>query len=354
MSNTTEVIQKNGLTSSEMAERNHLEGVIDSVINGINQLAQIGDASLKVLRDKRLYRSTHKTFEDYCQDRFGITRRYANNRIVFASILEDLGTRVPKLPETEYQARPLAKLDTPEQQAEAWQNAQKASGEEQPSSAKVNQSVDDLLAKLKAAETRANDAETNLGEAKKERDLAWEREQKADAKWRQYREDLLEASKREKAIRDEMNAKLKAKQQELKDADEVHRESLAEMREQIAAEERKRPRTDAEQAEHERKLKDLKDAAASIQTQINQAAKEREKLQGELNDTRKELAFRDEVLSDFSKAASRFRETCLLMSGAASALKQTPVTDELYQQLEMIREMAQSVIDETRTITSVK
>jgi hypothetical protein len=42
---------------------------------------------LKVLRDKRLYRSTHKTFEDYCQERFGIGRNYVNRRVVFAGIL---------------------------------------------------------------------------------------------------------------------------------------------------------------------------------------------------------------------------------------------------------------------------
>ena len=56
-------------------------------VGRISQLAQIGDASLKVLRDKRLYRSTHKTFEDYCQERFGIGRNYVNRRVVFAGIL---------------------------------------------------------------------------------------------------------------------------------------------------------------------------------------------------------------------------------------------------------------------------
>ena len=30
--------------------------------------------SLKELRDKRLYRSTHRTFEEYCRERFGYNR----------------------------------------------------------------------------------------------------------------------------------------------------------------------------------------------------------------------------------------------------------------------------------------
>ena len=69
-----------------------------------------------------LYRTTHSTFEDYCQERFGISRQYANKRIVFASMLDVLETRVSIPPATEGQARPLAKLETPEQQAQAWTN----------------------------------------------------------------------------------------------------------------------------------------------------------------------------------------------------------------------------------------
>ena len=95
-----------------------------------------------MLRDKRLYRSTHKTFEDYCQERFGIGRNYVNKRLVFAGLLENLGTRVPTLPATEKQARPLSKLPTPELQAEAWENAQAASGTDQLSAAVVSHSVE--------------------------------------------------------------------------------------------------------------------------------------------------------------------------------------------------------------------
>ena len=111
-------------------------------VGGISQLALIGDASLKVLRDKRLYRSTHKPFEDYCQERIGITRIRAHQRIAFAGVLEGLLTQVNKLPATEKQARPLSKLPTPELQAEAWETAQAASGTDQPSAAVVSQSVE--------------------------------------------------------------------------------------------------------------------------------------------------------------------------------------------------------------------
>ncbi|PQJ94714.1 hypothetical protein CXB77_18825 [Chromatium okenii] len=88
-----------------------------------------------MIRDKRLYRDTKgKTFEDYCQERFGITRVHAHRRIAFAGILDDLlpiGNK--NLPARESQARPLTALPTPELQAEAWSNAQSAAGKDQPS-----------------------------------------------------------------------------------------------------------------------------------------------------------------------------------------------------------------------------
>jgi hypothetical protein len=85
-----------------------------------------------VIRDKRLYRAQGKTFEDYCQERFGIGRNYVNRRLVFAGIIENLVPRGTKpIPATEYQARPLTALPTPELQAEAWSNAQSAAGKDQ-------------------------------------------------------------------------------------------------------------------------------------------------------------------------------------------------------------------------------
>lgn len=137
------------LTISETEELAHHESVVDSVIGGINQLSIIGDASLKVIRDKRLYRAQCKTFEDYCQERFGIGRNYVNRRLVFAGIIENLVPRGTKtLPATERQARPLTALPTPELQAEAWSNAQSAAGKDQPSAKEVDAQVKALQARF--------------------------------------------------------------------------------------------------------------------------------------------------------------------------------------------------------------
>ncbi len=61
--------------------------------------------------DKRLYRTTHQTFEDYCQERFGFDRRYVNRQIFHSRMQELLGPRGPK---TEKQARPLTALPNPD------------------------------------------------------------------------------------------------------------------------------------------------------------------------------------------------------------------------------------------------
>lgn len=56
---------------------------------------------------------------DYCRDRWGMARNYANKLIAAVGVADNLGTTVPI---TERQARPLARLE-PEKQAAAWQEA---------------------------------------------------------------------------------------------------------------------------------------------------------------------------------------------------------------------------------------
>lgn len=139
------------LTADEVVEREHHEQVVESVIGGIRTLSGIGDASLKVLRDKRLYRNTHDTFENYCRERFGFTRIHVNRRIAFSSLLEDLKPRGFNLPATEKQGRALLRLDSPDQQADAWTRAQTATGQEQPPARAVEEAVRAVRAELDSA-----------------------------------------------------------------------------------------------------------------------------------------------------------------------------------------------------------
>lgn len=80
-------------------------------------------ASLRELRNKRLYRSTHRSFEEYCCSRFGFTRQSANYLIASAGVFENLTTNGCQiLPTSERQVRHLTKLE-PTVQPKAWQEA---------------------------------------------------------------------------------------------------------------------------------------------------------------------------------------------------------------------------------------
>lgn len=46
--------------------------------------------ALKEIRDRRLYRSTHSTFENYCRSRFGFTNRHVNYLIAGSLVVENL------------------------------------------------------------------------------------------------------------------------------------------------------------------------------------------------------------------------------------------------------------------------
>ncbi|MBD2451377.1 hypothetical protein H6G76_30485 [Nostoc sp. FACHB-152] len=80
--------------------------------------------ALAELRDCRLYRSTHRTFEEYCRDRFGHSRQQSNYLIAAAGVYENLTTNGCQnvadknlttngcqiLPTSERQVRPLVPL----------------------------------------------------------------------------------------------------------------------------------------------------------------------------------------------------------------------------------------------------
>ncbi len=72
------------------------------------------------IRDSRLYRETHDTFEDYCRDRWEMSMRHAERLMLSAGTVETLRP-MGRVPVNERQARPLTKLGTKQLQREAWQ-----------------------------------------------------------------------------------------------------------------------------------------------------------------------------------------------------------------------------------------
>ncbi|MTJ47951.1 hypothetical protein FJR05_08720 [Dolichospermum sp. UHCC 0259] len=106
--------------------------------------------ALKEIRDRRLYRSTHSTFENYCRSRFGFTHRHVNYLIAGSLVVDNLvGTNGSQiLPTNERQVRPLVSLE-PEQQRLAWQKAVEQGGGKIPSGRQVQDIVDKIRERTK-------------------------------------------------------------------------------------------------------------------------------------------------------------------------------------------------------------
>lgn len=107
------------LSPDEQIELEECEATID---RGIRAFFEAGQALARV-RDLRLYRANHPTFEAYCQQRWGMERRHAYRLVDAAAVFENVshGTHT-HVPTNERQARPLTRLQ-PDQQREAWEQA---------------------------------------------------------------------------------------------------------------------------------------------------------------------------------------------------------------------------------------
>lgn len=81
-------------------------------------------AALLSIRDGRGYRFEYGTFEEYCKERWGMSRPRAYQFIEAAEVMRNLSTIVD-IPTNEAQARPLTQLnDDPKLQRETWQRAE--------------------------------------------------------------------------------------------------------------------------------------------------------------------------------------------------------------------------------------
>lgn len=107
------------LTKAENKRLVECEGVIE---RGLNTFYEVG-AALAEIRESRLYRISHGTFEDYCRERWGMNRAHANRLISAAGVVDNLDP-IGSIPTTESQARELAPLE-PEVQKAVWQIALK-------------------------------------------------------------------------------------------------------------------------------------------------------------------------------------------------------------------------------------
>lgn len=114
----------------------------ESIIErGLKTFVEVGNALLAI-RESKLYRQDYGTFEEYCQERWGMQRAHAYRLIDAAGVVKSLSPIGDILPATESQARPLTQLE-PEEQAAAWQQAVETAPNGKVTAAHVQQVVDE-------------------------------------------------------------------------------------------------------------------------------------------------------------------------------------------------------------------
>lgn len=91
------------------------EGVIE---RGLKTFTEVGNALLQI-RDGRLYRESHATFEDYCRERWGFSRIRAHQIIEASAVVQNFEQSGLPAPTVESQARELARVPEPER-AQVW------------------------------------------------------------------------------------------------------------------------------------------------------------------------------------------------------------------------------------------
>lgn len=105
-------------------EQERLETCEAIIRNGLKTFVQVGEALLEI-RNFRLYRREFKTFEEYCEKRWGMSVRQSQRLMNASEVVENLKRdQLGVLPTSEYQVRALAAL-SPEFQAKIWSDAVK-------------------------------------------------------------------------------------------------------------------------------------------------------------------------------------------------------------------------------------
>lgn len=105
-------------TTLTTGEKSNLQEHEDIIQHGLDTFVEVGNA-LSAIRDGRLYRAEYGTFEDYCQDRWGMDRQRAYQLIGSAKVVENVNNCLHAPPANEGQARVLGRIG-PEEQPKVW------------------------------------------------------------------------------------------------------------------------------------------------------------------------------------------------------------------------------------------
>ena len=101
---------RNELTQDEATRRAELEPII---AEGMASFVEVGQALVEI-SDRRLYRNTHSTFKQYCQEKWQISAAHAYRLAEAAEVVESVkSSPVGDKITTESQARELARVPEP-------------------------------------------------------------------------------------------------------------------------------------------------------------------------------------------------------------------------------------------------
>ncbi len=137
--NTEKSVTPSGMTEDEQRALSEHETII---AEGLQSSHIIGEA-LQAIRDQRLYRDKYQTFEQYCHERWGMSKTYAKRQIQAAAVVDDLAS-IGVIPKYEAQVRPLVPLE-PADRRIAWQCAVANAPDGRMTKAHVQQTVNDLF-----------------------------------------------------------------------------------------------------------------------------------------------------------------------------------------------------------------
>ncbi|HEY2681548.1 MAG TPA: hypothetical protein VGI59_09535 [Candidatus Udaeobacter sp.] len=131
-------LEKNGGTVA----KGPLAECEEVIARGLNSFIEVGNALLRI-REERLYKEKYSSFEDYCEERWKISKSHANRLIgssCVAANLAPMGVTIA----SERVARPLVSLP-PDSQRTVFKAAVKSSRNGKPTARDVQTAVDRTL-----------------------------------------------------------------------------------------------------------------------------------------------------------------------------------------------------------------
>jgi hypothetical protein len=133
------------IVSARLAE---LEAIVQ---RGLEASLEAG-AALMAIRDERLYRDTHETFDAYCRARWNMSRQHAYRLIAGAETSNHLSPRGDIKPTSEYQVRPIAGL-TPKLQNQIFRRAVEEAEGKNPTARQVEEAKQTILKEMNDVKT---------------------------------------------------------------------------------------------------------------------------------------------------------------------------------------------------------